>query len=903
MTEQRSLAAILVADAVGYSKLMGSDKAVRWPALQHEKGGQLQARRSARHCVAPAQWLSQELGAGFRECAMTGGKRPAVAKADQKAVNRRSHSVGLSGGCTMVDRQRIKSFCALCVARCGAVATVEDGRFVALEPDPSHPTGQALCAKGRAAPELVYSPDRLLHPLKRRRPKGDPDPGWQRIGWDEALELTAAAMRRVAKRHGPEAFAFSVSSGSTTASNDFNGWLRRLMNAYGSPNLAGNLEICGWGRDLATRFTFGVASVGALPGGAMPDIANAGCLILWGYNPSMSRLTHATAVVEGVKRGMRLIVVDPRHVGLANKADEWLRVRPGSDGALALGLANLMIERGWYDFDFVRDWTNGPMLVRADTGRLLSERDVAVDGGERRYVAWDTVANVPVIYDAAAGRYDRSEARVALTGAYEIATTTGTVTCQPVFAHYAALCRRYSPDVVEATCWIPTDQLERTARLLWESRPVAYYAWSGHEQHATVTQTARAISLLYALTGSFDGPGGNVLFPAIPATSVAGDDLPAAKTMAQPLGILERPLGTARAKFIAALDLYRAILEDKPYPVRGLLGFGANMLMAHSDPRRGREALTALDFYAHADMFMNPTAELADVILPAASCFEREALRFGFDVSLAAQSLVQLRPAVVAPIGETRPDANILFALAERLGLGAEFWNGDIEAGYRAQLAPSGVTLEALRAAPGGVHVPLQTRHRKYAEPGKAGVPQGFRTPSRKVELWSETFAAHGYPPLPEYQEPAMGPVARPDLATRYSLVLTCAKNTLFCNSQHRGVPGLRKRQAHPEVELHPTTAADRAITDGGWVEIETPEGRVRAVARFNASIDPRVVVGQHGWWQACQTESAAGYDPFSAAGANYNLLIAGEIRDPVSGTVSPRSYLCEVRAAGSLSA
>src|SRR5260370_35968424 len=93
---------------------------------------------------------------------------------------------------------RVHTYCGLCIARCGAIAVVEDGRFVALEPDPAHPTGQALCAKGRAAPELVYHPERLRYPLKRTRPNGDPDPGWQRLGWDEALELTAAALRRVA---------------------------------------------------------------------------------------------------------------------------------------------------------------------------------------------------------------------------------------------------------------------------------------------------------------------------------------------------------------------------------------------------------------------------------------------------------------------------------------------------------------------------------------------------------------------------------------------------------------------------------------------------------------------------------------------------------------------------------
>jgi anaerobic selenocysteine-containing dehydrogenase len=269
--------------------------------------------------------------------------------------------------------QRLHTYCALCIARCGAVAVVENGRFTRLEPDPEHPTGQALCAKGRAAPELVYHPERLTRPLRRTRPKGDPDPGWEPIGWDAALGETAAAMRRVAERHGPEAVAFTLSSPSTTAIADSSGFIQRLANAFGTPNAAITLDVCGWGRGFATRYTYGVGTCAAGGSGAMPDIANSGCLILWGYNPSYTRITHATAVVEALKRGMRLIAVDPRHVGLANKADLWLRVRPGTDGALALGIANLMIERGWYDRDFIRDWSNGPLLVRADTGRLLTD--------------------------------------------------------------------------------------------------------------------------------------------------------------------------------------------------------------------------------------------------------------------------------------------------------------------------------------------------------------------------------------------------------------------------------------------------------------------------------------------------------------------------------------------------
>ena len=115
------------------------------------------------------------------------------------------------------ESRRVAAFCPLCVSRCGCEAVVEDGRLVAIEPDPSHPTGKALCAKGRASPELVEATDRLLYPMHRTRPKGDPDPGWRRITWDEALAETATAMRRIAAESGPEAVAFAVTTPSGTS--------------------------------------------------------------------------------------------------------------------------------------------------------------------------------------------------------------------------------------------------------------------------------------------------------------------------------------------------------------------------------------------------------------------------------------------------------------------------------------------------------------------------------------------------------------------------------------------------------------------------------------------------------------------------------------------------------------
>ena len=789
--------------------------------------------------------------------------------------------------------ERIPGYCALCISRCGSIAVVENGRFVALEPDPSHPTGQALCAKGRAAPELVYHQDRLLYPLKRTRPKGDPDPGWQRISWDEALELTASRLRELAEQHGPESVVFSMVSASTSAIADSQPWIQRLMRAFGSPNLCGSMELCGWGRGYASRYTYGIGM--GTPGTHMPDLENAGCILFWGYNPSLARLSHATATVAALKRGARLIVVDPRRVGLASKADVWLRVRPGSDGALALGIANIMIERGWYDRDFVRDWTNGPLLVRSDNGRLLTERDLSPAGSARKYVAWDEAAQGPLVYDPARRGYERDGAEPALFGEYKIATEQGVIVCRSAFELCAELCRRYPAEAVEAICGVGRDQIESAARLLWESRPVSHFAWSGVEQQSNATQIFRAISVLYALTGSFDASGGNVLFPSVPAANIAGDDLLSAEQAARALGLPERPLGPSRWGWVTTDEVYRGVLEQRPYAVRGLVGFGANLLLAHSDVLRGRQALAALDFYVHADLFMNPTAELADVVLPVSTPFEREGLKIGFDVSPAAQSLVQLRRPVIEPRGEARADTEIVFDLACRLGLGDRFWEGDIDAAYRHQLAPSGVTLEALRETPGGVRVPLQARYRKYAEQ-KDGVPNGFATPTGKIELYSETFLAHGYPPLPEHEEPLVGALSRPDLAERFPLILTCAKSTQFCESQHRGLPSLRRRVPDPEVELHPAAAAERGIGAGDWVTIETPEGRIRARARLNESLAPGVACGQHGWWQACPEIGAPAYDPFGSDGANLNLIIGNAAIDPIGGSVPHRAYLCQIR-------
>jgi anaerobic selenocysteine-containing dehydrogenase len=732
----------------------------------------------------------------------------------------------------------VATFCPLCVSRCGATATVDEGRLLALRPLPGHPTGQAICVKGKAAPEIVAHRDRLLYPLRRTTPKGAADPGWERLSWDEALATIASRLTAIAAESGPEAVVFGSASPSTSAMSDSIDWLLRLRRAFGSPNLVGYMELCGWGRFMGTMYTWGEP----VPGAYMPDLDNARCVLYWGYNPSVSRLAHATATTAALRRGAKLVVVDPRRAGLASKAEQWLRVRPGTDTALALSITHVMIENGWYDTEFVERWTNASWQVRADTGELLAPDAAPPHGAPTRRV-WD------LIIEGCAG---------------------------------------FAPDVAEQITGVPADQIIAVARLLWDARPVAFYTWSGLEQHSNATQTVRAIGQLYALTGCIDVPGGNILFTPVPTNPIEGMQLLPPEQRGKAIGVQERPLGPARFEFVTGEDFYKAALDGVPYRARALVNFGANLVMAHGDSARGRDALGALDFFVHTDLFMNPTAEQADVVLPATSAWEAEALRVGFETGQDAQSTVQLRRPLVAPRGEARSDLRIIFDLAVALGLGEQFFGGDIEAAWQHQLEPSGIGLDQLRAAPEGICLPLQTVHRKYEQ-------RGFRTPSGVVELYSETLRKHGYPPLPAYDEPSLSPLSRPDLAARYPLILTCAKSLFFCETQHREITSLRASAPEPHLELHPETAAARGIGSGDWVRLETPKGSVRARAKFNANLHPGVVCGQHGWWQPASELGQPGYPAFGEGSANLNLVLSQGPSDPISGSSPLRASLCEV--------
>jgi len=781
---------------------------------------------------------------------------------------------------------------------CPTIARVEDGVFTKALPDWDHPNACTLCPKGHAGPEMVYSEARLRFPMRRTRPKGDPDPGWERISWDEALDTIATKLNHIKTKFGAETVAFYRSSPSGSASKDFWDWMHRLSHAFGNPNTLSTTHICNWHKDSASAYTYGV-------GIPEPEFDKSSCILIWGHNPYNTWPTHVRDIQRAIKNGAKLIVIDPRRTEIAEKADLWLQVCPGTDGALALSLLNVMIAEGLYDKGFVLDWTNGPFLVRDDTGNLLKANDIATGADSESYMVWDETRQLAKAYAPDTMSFETDSLSPALTDTYTVDLAGGKqVECKTVFQLLTDLVSQYPLEKAMEITKVPSDKIQQAARMFATIKPASYYTLNGIEQQTNSTQTNRAICLMYAITGNFDAVGSNRILPKLPVNPVNGFEFLTPDIERKRLGCAERPLGPPgmmqRIKSrgaIRANDFYEAILRGRPYQMKGLVAFGGNLITGNPESRVGRKALSKLDFFVQVELFMTPPAELADIVLPAASFWEAWHVRAGFQHSAKANCHVQLREAVVEPQHESRADIQIIFEIAQRLGLGDKFWGGDIEAAFNHQLSPLGLTVEDLRRHPGGITIDHPSVEKAYSKKDpKTETPAGFNTPCKRIEIYSQLLKNHGYEPLPVYKESMARRTLDEETSAKYSFTLTNFKFLEYCHGWGRCLPSLRQRVPEPFVEIHPAKATELGIKDGELVAIETSNATIKVKAKLTNVVSPSVVCMQHGWWQECEELGLPPYDPYSRDGANVNLLYSAKVSDPVSGSFPMKGYPCIIR-------
>ena len=702
-------------------------------------------------------------------------------------------------------------------AGCGIYARVRDGKLVGIEGMPESPRNKGkLCPRAFASMQWLYSPDRLKYPLRRVGKKGDGE--FERISWDEALDLIAARLLEQKQQYGPESLAIL-----SPARRSYSDYLYRFLVVHGSPNY-GHSGICAIQRAFGLAYTLGTPRTA-------PDYARAELIIVWGANPVYSGTPQGAlqSMLDARERGARLVVIKPEMQPDAALADEWVPIRPGTDGALALAMLNVVVNEKLYDGEFVDRWCYG---------------------------------------------FDRLVPHV----------------------------QRYTPEWASTICGLPVEQIVGLARRYARTPAACINMGNAFDQVVDSSNAVRSVAILMAITGHLDVPGGNII-SAAPSTMPAVKSVHLRERYTQEM--VDRLVGPEIPRcfqpFIEGTSsaYYRcldSVLTGKPYPIRGIIAPGTQPTVITRGPRRVVEALEKLDFFVVMDVMQNAAMPWADLVIPVATMYECD---HPFEV---AGNWLMARNQVVERMGDYRSDYEFWLDLAVRMGYGADFWNGSIEACMDYQLGNFGMTLAELRSHPTGIVYESRppelgdfARLFSARSPRLSGAPY---LPQGKVAVYNTSFAAAGFSPLPGSAPPPESPASTPELLAKYPLVFTDAHTSEVYNAGWlRNVPYLRAVQPDPWVHIHPDTARARGVDDGDWVIIESPHGRIQARAVYFPGIRPDTVMGLQGWWQGCAELGLAGYADGSANTNNLYSVDPAKAFDPLV-TAMPKQTLVEVRRA-----
>jgi anaerobic selenocysteine-containing dehydrogenase len=668
-----------------------------------------------------------------------------------------------------------KTVCNMCSQRCGIDVYVEHGRITKVTGMQEHPFN-VLCVKAQAIPELVHSRERLTNPLKKVNGE------YKEISWDEAFGFIADRLTSIKHKYGSKAVI--VHLGTPFIATQTEKVVRRFIDLYGTPNYTTGSSFCHYARVMGYGLTFGAYVTADYS-------ADTKCMVVWGKNPKEALPSEADAIYAMAGRGSKLIVIDPRVTPLAEKADVHARLRPGTDGALALGLLNVMIGEGLYDKDFVQQWTVG---------------------------------------------FDKLIEHV----------------------------KSYRPEVVEKITWVPAELIKNIARMYATSKPAAISAGISLDHCTNGIQAIRAIATLTAISGNLDIQGGNTYAPGLQQTNLrldekVADDLPIGS---------DYPLFAKYTREQTVVPAIDGILNEKPYPIKALLIGACNPILTWPNTSKVIEAFEKLDLIVVTDIFLTDTAKRADIVLPGSTFLERQDLR---TYPSRGMALIVRTERAVEPVGHSMEDWKIWAELGKRMGYGEYFPWKDSDELFEYLLGPTNVSLGRLKENPGGVYY-SERRFQKYLN-------NGFNTPSKKVELYSEMMEGFGYDPLPTFHEPAESPVSRSDLVEKYPLILiTGARTIAYNHTQYRNLPSLRRLVPEPLIEINSGTAARFGIADGDTVKVESLRGAIQLRAKLTKGIHPGVVSLQHGWSEA-----------------NVNYLTDDQARDPVSAYPGFRSEMCRV--------
>ena len=445
--------------------------------------------------------------------------------------------------------------------------------------------------------------------------------------------------------------------------------------------------------------------------------------------------------------------------------------------------------------------------------------------------------------------------------------------------------QEFPPERVAELTWLKAEDIVRAARMYATVKPSCIFASAALEMQNNATQAIRAITCLPAITGQIDIKGGN-LQPQFPRGHLPGffyfrkQYRPSDEIEEQRIGAKEFPLLCGPKSAFGPMhppSMIKAMLTDDPFPIRCWM-FCNDPLMNLPNSRDCYDAFMRVPFSVALDINMTPSAELCDIVLPSAMWLE-------IDEVTDRQCCVVRRNKATEPVGECKDEMWVAFELLNRMGV--KCWLPGVESvddynNFRVR--GMGIDFEEL----GRRHVitcaPEYKRYEKFGS---------FKTRSRKVELYSETFKEHGYDPLPNYVEPPESPFSTPELYKEYPFVFVPSGTRLpYVHSMGRNIPWLRELIPDPEVDIHPEPAKKLGIKDGDWVWIEIPSSkeRIRMKARLSLMLDPRVVHLQSHWWYPEKPSPDHGHWD-----VNINKLIHARPCDPITGGTILTGSLCKI--------
>ena len=657
------------------------------------------------------------------------------------------------------------AWCKMCGparTHCSTLCTIKDGRWVHVEGNPEAGNNygrgsRSLCAKGNAAMHTVYSPTRLLYPMKRTGEKGEGK--FEQITWDQALDEIAAKLKEQKEQYGAE--SYGVLSPQYYAVLGSLG--RRFLNVHGSPNYL-HSAICNSQRMFSRLVTIGGPVHGKATDTAPGQLGKTKLLIVWGFNSENSAINQGNpnGRLNAKENGMQIVDIRPMQEGLGAHADYWLPVRPGTDGALALAFLNIIIGEDLYDHDFVENWTNGFDELAEHVKQYTPAWAAEITGlPEEQIVEVGRLMGTvkPMGINCGNGIGDQSaDGHWTVACACIIEAITGNL----------GIAGGGGAGMVMPEPLIKTKEIDLLSDRLPESEEDKANGWMAGVSKLVAPETPRWFQ---DMVTQESGP-----------------------TTAYNKGL-------------------QSILSEDPYPLRFVFGQSSNPMSATRQPKTIAEALKKLDYYVVMDTAWNSSCDYADIVLPATTQYE-SADQFATKNSPAG-TFIGINQVISEPPGETRSDWQYYLDLAVKMGYGADFWDGDIDKMLNEQLDGSGVTLEELREK--GYVFKERTDGAKPTEPEYQNYAKMFENlPGGKKQCANDRI---GDKPnatdtgtisrLPEYKGAPESLDGTPDVAAEYPLVISDVHAYRLCNhSYYHDVPYLRELQPEPWVKINPATGA-----------------------------------------------------------------------------------------------